>query len=84
MNGISIPRSMVVIIPVSTILCSTTQYDITMGNDYARNVYCDVTISNDVAMYTYQYITMDDIAMSLVYDVLLCPIVTLLLSQYTR
>ncbi len=25
-----------------------THYDITMGNDVARDIHCDVTISNDV------------------------------------
>ncbi len=27
-----------------------THYDITMGNDIARDIHCDVTMSNDVAM----------------------------------
>ncbi len=54
-----------------------THYDITMGNDFARDahcettigndvardIHCDVTINNDVAMCTYHGITMhDDVA----------------------
>ncbi len=27
-----------------------THYDITMGNNVARHIYCDVTMSNDVAI----------------------------------
>ncbi len=27
----------------------TTHYDITKGNDVARDVHCDVTMSNDIA-----------------------------------
>ncbi len=59
-----------------------THYDITMGNDIARDVHCeitmcndvasdihyDVTMSNDVAMCTYHDITMhNDIAVDLFY-----------------
>ncbi len=33
----------------------TTHYDITMGNDVARDIHCDVTMSNDVTMWTYHY-----------------------------
>ncbi len=61
-----------------------THYDITMGNDIARDAHCeiangndiardilyDVTMSNDVAMYTYHGITMhNDVAMKLVYRI---------------
>ncbi len=35
-----------------------THYDITMGNDVARDIHCDVTMSNDIAMCTYHGITM--------------------------
>ncbi len=59
-------------------------YDITMGNDFARDahcritmgnyvamdIHCDVTMGNDVAMCTYHGITMhNDIAMNLLYYV---------------
>ncbi len=48
------------------LLCSITHYDITMGNDIARNVHCDITMSNDIAMCTYHDITMhNDVAMNL-------------------
>ncbi len=69
-------------------------YDITMGNDVARDVHCetmdndvaryihcDVTMSNDIAMCIYNGITMhNDIAMNIFYYVFsaLCLIVILL------
>ncbi len=54
------------------IIMATTLYDITMGNDVARDahceiimandvardIYCNVTMSNDVAICTYHGITM--------------------------
>ncbi len=41
-------------------------YDITMGNDFARDAHCEITMGKDVAMYTYNSITMNnDIAMNL-------------------
>ncbi len=44
--------------------------EITMGNDVARNIHCDITISNDNGMCTYHGITMhNDVAMSLLYCV---------------
>ncbi len=44
--------------------------EITMDNDIARDIHCDVTISNDIAMCTYHGITMNiDIAMKLLYYV---------------
>ncbi len=40
--------------------------EITMGNAFARDIHCDVTMSNDVAMCTYHGITMNnDVAMNL-------------------
>ncbi len=35
--------------------------EITMGNDIARDIHCDVTMSNDVAMCTYHGITIRDV-----------------------
>ncbi len=32
------------------------QCEITMGNNVARDIHCDVTMSNDIAMCTYQCI----------------------------
>ncbi len=29
------------------LLCSMTRYDITMGNDVARDVHCNITMGND-------------------------------------
>ncbi len=58
-----------------------THYDITMGNDNARDIHCDITISNDIAMCTYHGIKMhNDIAMNLSYYVFsaLCLIMILL------
>ncbi len=55
-----------------------THYDITMGNDVARDIHCDVTMSNDFAVCIYHCITMHiDIAMNLFYYVFsaLCLIV---------
>ncbi len=47
-----------------------THYDITMGNDFARDTHCDVTMSNDIAMCTYHGTTMhNDLAMNLFYYV---------------
>ncbi len=41
-----------------------THYDITMGNNIARDIHCDVTMSNEVAIYA--YITMyDNVVMNL-------------------
>ncbi len=59
-----------------------TRYDITMGNDIARGIYCDIRMSNGIAICTLisQYI-LNDVAMSLFYYVLLRPIMMLLLSQ---
>ncbi len=45
-------------------------FEITMGNDVARDIHCDVTMSNDLTMSTYHGITMhNDIAMNLFYYV---------------
>ncbi len=57
------------------------QYDITMGNDVARDIHCAVTMNNDIAMCTYHGITMhNDVAMNIFYDVFfaLCLIMILL------
>ncbi len=45
-----------------------THYDITMGNDVARDIHCNVTMNNDVVMCAYHDITMhNDIAINLYY-----------------
>ncbi len=44
--------------------------EITMGNDVARDVHCDITMSNDVTTYTYHGITMhNDDTMNIFYYV---------------
>ncbi len=44
--------------------------EITMGNDIARDIHCDVTMNNDIAMCTHLGIIMhNDIAMNLFYYV---------------
>ncbi len=43
--------------------------EITMGNDVARDIHCDVTMSNDITVCTYHGITMHAIAMNLFYYV---------------
>ncbi len=59
--------------------CSTTHYDITIGNDVARDVHCDIIMGYDVAMRTYHDVTMHtDVTMTLIY-VLLCPIMNIIL-----
>ncbi len=64
-----------------------THYDITMGNDVAKDAHCeitmgndgardncDVTMSNDIAMCTYHGITMhNDIVMNIFYCVFYAP-----------
>ncbi len=36
---------------LALLLYSMIHYDITMGNDFARDVQCDVTMSNDCHVY---------------------------------
>ncbi len=38
--------------------CSMTHYDITIGNDVARDVHCYIIMSHDVVMCTYHDVTM--------------------------
>ncbi len=45
-----------------------THYDITMGNDAAREAHYEIIMSNDVATYTYHGITMhNNVVMNLFY-----------------
>ncbi len=47
--------------------------EITMGSDVAKGIHCDVTMNNDVAMCTYHGITThNDIAMNLFLLSILC------------
>ncbi len=44
--------------------------EITMGNDIARDIHCDITMNSDTAMSTYHGITMpNDVAMNFLYYV---------------
>ncbi len=59
--------------------CSMTHYDITIGNDVARDVHCDIIMGHDVVMGTYHDATIHtDVARTLIYYVLLCPIMIFL------
>ncbi len=56
--------------------CSTTHYDITIGNDVARDVHCETIMGDGIVMGTYRYVTMHiDVATTLIQYVLLCPII---------
>ncbi len=45
-------------------------FEITMGNDVARDILCDITMHNDVAMFTYHGVTMhNDVVINIFYCV---------------
>ncbi len=44
-----------------------THYNITIGNDVARDVHCDITMGHDVAMGTYDVTMNTDVARTLIY-----------------
>ncbi len=51
-------------------IAKDAHYEIIMGNEIARDIHCDVTMSNDVATSTYHDITMhNDVAMNFFYYV---------------
>ncbi len=55
-----------------------THYDIAIGNDVARDVYCDIIMGLGIVMGAYHDVTMHtDVAWTLIYYVLLC-IITIL------
>ncbi len=55
-------------------------YDITVGNNLSRDIYCDVTISNVVTMCIYHDIIMhNDVTTNLFYSVIIFPIYVILL-----
>ncbi len=41
-------------------ITTTTHYDITMGNDIARDVYCEITMGNDIARNIHCDVTMSN------------------------
>ncbi len=59
-----------------------THYDITIGNDIARDVHCDIIMGHDIVMGEYHDVTNHtDIVKTLLYYVLLCLIIIFLFSQ---
>ncbi len=52
-------------LPLCTLLLhSMTHYDITMGNDVARDAHCNITMGNDIAKDIHCDVTMsNDVAM---------------------
>ncbi len=58
-----------------------THYDITIGNDVARDDHCEIIMSHGIVMDTYHDVTMHtDVAAPLIYYVLLRPITIFLFS----
>ncbi len=63
------------------LFCSMTHYDITIGNDVARDVYCEIIMGHGIVMGTYYDVAMHtDFAATLIYYVLLRPIMIFLFS----
>ncbi len=58
-----------------------THYDITIGNDVARDVHFYIIMGHDVVIGTYHDVTMQtDVARMLIYYVLIRPIMIFLFS----
>ncbi len=58
-----------------------THYDITIGNDVARDIHCEIIMDHGIVMGTYYDVTMHtDVSTILIYYVLLCPNVIFLFS----
>ncbi len=58
-----------------------THYDITIGNDVARDVHCETIMGHGIVVGTYHDVTMHtDVATILIYYVLLRPIMISLFS----
>ncbi len=58
-----------------------THCDITIGNDVARDVHCEIIMGLGMVMGTYHDVTIHtDVAATLIYYVLLCPIMIFLFS----
>ncbi len=52
-----------------------TDYDITIGNDVASDVNYEIIMGHSIVVLTYHDVTMyTDVAMTIIYYVLLCPI----------
>ncbi len=58
-----------------------SHYDITIGNDIARDIHCDIIMGQDIGIVVHHDVTMHtDVAKTLIYYVLLCPIMIILFS----
>ncbi len=58
-----------------------THYNITIGNDVARGVHYEIIMGHSIVVGTYHDVTMHtDVAMTLIYYVLLCSIMIFLFS----
>ncbi len=57
-----------------------THYDITIGNDVARDVHYEIIMGHSIVVGTYDVTMHTDVAMTLIYYVLLCPIMIFLFS----
>ncbi len=58
-----------------------THYDITIGNNVARDVHCEIIMGHSIVVGTYNDVTMHtDVAMILIYYVLLRPNMIFLFS----
>ncbi len=61
--------------------CSMTYYDITIGNDVAKDFHSEIIIGHSIVVGTYHDVTMHtDVPMTLIYYVLLRPIMIFLFS----
>ncbi len=59
-----------------------TLYYINIGNDVAKDVHCDIIVDDTIVMSTYHDVTMHiEVATTLTYDILLCPI-RMYIKQY--
>ncbi len=66
---------------MDTTFFSMAHYDITKGDDVATDVHCDIIMGHDIVMGTYNDVTMHtDVARTLLYYVLLRPIMIFLFS----
>ncbi len=70
---------------VDTMFCSMTHYDITIGNDVARDVHCSIIMGHDVVMGTYHDVTIHvDVARTLIYYILPVREITVLCHFHTN
>ncbi len=66
----------------TTCFCSMTHYDITIGNDVARDVHYEMIMGHSIVVGIYHDVTMHtDVTMTLIYYVLLCLIMIFLFSK---